>query len=326
MEVPDPAPSAMHEARQKQADSLPAIWTAVAAGIGLGAGRPPTRCPANTGEVPEGGDRLSARIFHHICHALVDAPRSLTGESANLDRDERLEHACLRLQATLAAPHGLRQVLGPAAEHTAYYDALPEDPLTPRDDPTVVLARRGAAWAERRPFAPHVEDALTATRTVSAGALDPMPPRHALGFPLRVSGTDTCDACAWCWLGGRGRAVPRCRQAGNTRIDRQWPACDRFELPLDCIACAACCREAYGAVQISTREPVGRLHPDLIERHGGRLDMRRDGDRCAALTGGRSAGERFACRIYGDRPRTCRDFTLGGEHCLTARRRVGLSR
>jgi hypothetical protein len=34
---------------------------------------------------------------------------------------------------------------------------------------------------------------------------------------------------------------------------------------------------------------------------------------------------RFRCVIYDDRPRTCREFTLGSEHCLTARRRVGLS-
>jgi len=34
---------------------------------------------------------------------------------------------------------------------------------------------------------------------------------------------------------------------------------------------------------------------------------------------------RYQCTIYDDRPRTCRDFTLGSNHCLTARRRVGLS-
>ena len=34
---------------------------------------------------------------------------------------------------------------------------------------------------------------------------------------------------------------------------------------------------------------------------------------------------RVRCVIYDDRPRTCRDFTLGSGHCLTARRRVGLS-
>jgi len=35
-----------------------------------------------------------------------------------------------------------------------------------------------------------------------------------------------------------------------------------------------------------------------------------------------------SCRpseLYDDRPRSCRDFTLGSAHCLTARRRVGLS-
>ena len=59
--------------------------------------------------------------------------------------------------------------------------------------------------------------------------------------------------------------------------------------------------------------------------------MRCDGDRCAALCGGEPDAAkpervtRYYCAIYDDRPRTCRDFTLGSAHCLTARRRVGLS-
>ncbi|HTM20170.1 MAG TPA: hypothetical protein VL172_06680, partial [Kofleriaceae bacterium] len=53
------------------------------------------------------------------------------------------------------------------------------------------------------------------------------------------------------------------------------------------------------------------------------LELRRSGDRCAALTG--DLATRFHCTIYADRPQTCRDFELGGDHCLTARRRVGLS-
>jgi Fe-S-cluster containining protein len=34
---------------------------------------------------------------------------------------------------------------------------------------------------------------------------------------------------------------------------------------------------------------------------------------------------RVRCVIYDDRPRTCREFTLGSAHCLSARRKVGLS-
>ena len=57
-------------------------------------------------------------------------------------------------------------------------------------------------------------------------------------------------------------------------------------------------------------------------------ELARAGDRCAALAGGAlvdGAYTAYHCTIYPDRPRTCRDFTLGSEHCLTARRRVGLS-
>jgi Fe-S-cluster containining protein len=54
---------------------------------------------------------------------------------------------------------------------------------------------------------------------------------------------------------------------------------------------------------------------------GTRHEIRRAGDRCAALEG----DGRYHCVIYDDRPKTCRDFTLGSENCLTARRRVGLS-
>ncbi len=57
------------------------------------------------------------------------------------------------------------------------------------------------------------------------------------------------------------------------------------------------------------------------------LEVIRNGDRCGALDGGEPDGDRvtrYACKIYDDRPRTCREFTLGSAHCLTARRRVGL--
>ena len=52
------------------------------------------------------------------------------------------------------------------------------------------------------------------------------------------------------------------------------------------------------------------------------LEIRRDGERCSALE---VTPPRYRCVIYDDRPKTCRDFTLGSAHCLTARRRVGLS-
>jgi Fe-S-cluster containining protein len=79
-------------------------------------------------------------------------------------------------------------------------------------------------------------------------------------------------------------------------------------------------------VHLSAREPIVRLHPELVVREGRRIELLRTGERCAALDGGHAPDEPYVCRVYDDRPRTCRDFAAGGEHCLTARRRVGLSR
>jgi Fe-S-cluster containining protein len=78
-------------------------------------------------------------------------------------------------------------------------------------------------------------------------------------------------------------------------------------------------------VEVASREPVNKRHPDLVVAHGNRRKLRREGNRCAALTGGHTPDEAYACAIYEDRPRTCRDFTKGNENCLDARRRVGLS-
>jgi Fe-S-cluster containining protein len=79
---------------------------------------------------------------------------------------------------------------------------------------------------------------------------------------------------------------------------------------------------------VSRRDPVVKAQPALIVDRGSYLEVRRAGDRCAALEGGvieHGTTTRYRCTIYDDRPRTCRDFTLGSAHCLTARRRVGLS-
>ena len=74
---------------------------------------------------------------------------------------------------------------------------------------------------------------------------------------------------------------------------------------------------------VPARDAVVRLHPELIVRREGYLEILREGDRCAALT---ASADRFTCRIYEARPRPCRDFEQAGGNCLEARRRVGLSR
>lgn len=131
-----------------------------------------------------------------------------------------------------------------------------------------------------------------------------------------------CETCAWRYVGGRGRPVPRCRRHAGARLDDAWPACPAWTPTLDCQRCAACCREAYHTVEISRRDPFVRAHPALLTREGARLELRRVGGLCPCLVGEPGA---WSCVTYADRPRTCRDFEAGGVHCLDARRRLGLT-
>jgi hypothetical protein len=207
-----------------------------------------------------------------------------------------------------------------------------------------MLAVFGLRRADEAPWAPHLSDALRATRAVAEQAaafsvedgaeglrdlwtlLDVAPPAHPTGLPGSTVAGRTCGGCAFRGRGGR------CRQAGM-QVRPGWAACERWEPELDCQECGACCRAAYDCVQVSRRDPVRRTHPELVVRRGPFLELQRQGDRCAALHGGRSEQTadgtrtlaRWSCAIYDDRPRSCREFERGGAHCLTARRRVGLT-
>lgn len=165
------------------------------------------------------------------------------------------------------------------------------------------------------------------------------PALHGSGLPMGSAPADaTCGSCAW-RVPGRTEASrasgSRCRQAGK-KIDESWAACERYERELDCLTCGACCREAYHSVEVARKDPMIKRHPELVVDRGTFLEVQRNGPRCAALTGGgveeipfehgvRKRMLPVMCEIYDGRPRTCRDFTLGSAHCLTARRRVGLS-
>jgi Fe-S-cluster containining protein len=158
----------------------------------------------------------------------------------------------------------------------------------------------------------------------------------------------TCAKCAWYRASKNGRG--RCLSAGRqTRASE--PACHLFEAEaqVDCLTCGACCREAYQVVSVSRRDPAVKLHRSWLTESSFGYDLLREGHRCKALSGGAPleplvpflggpgpaqqisppfltpTAEPFTCAIYPERPRTCRDFERLGEHCLTARRRVGLS-
>ncbi len=351
--------------RHRYEDPLDRVWLGAAERIGFTVKRSAEVYASTDGrrtivigtpETLDPDDCLAQMILHEMCHALVEGDAAVEqvdwGLDNTTDRHAPREHACLRLQAALAAPFGLRWVLAPTTDYRAYYDRLPADPLEPRDDPTCVAARLGARRSERAPWAPHLGDALAATARIAeavaglAGApggtegapaslwsaAEPASAAHPFGFPVARPGTpsagETCGSCAW---RHRARRVESCKQVDAVRSERRrldpaWPACERWEPALDCQTCGACCRGAYDSVTVASGDPVIRRHPELVVHRETYVEIRRNGDRCAALSGGWAPGDRYACAIYQGRPRVCREFELGSAHCLEARQRVGLSR
>lgn len=363
----------MRPIRHRYRDPLDQIWSATAARVGLRLERSGDVYASTDGqgtlrlgtpETLDADDCLTQMIFHELCHSLIEGHDAFERPDWGLDntsrRDDIREWGCLRLQAALSAEYGLRKVLAPTTDFRSFYDALPIDPLCDRQDRSVALAILGLQRVDRAPWAPHVRNALAATAQVahatasfvSKPASDDAQPslwtevtvpleRHPVGFalsPVSRSSMDngqshTCGNCAWMYLGGRGRAVSRCRQADGARVQLTWTACDRYEGALDCQTCGACCREAYHSVTVSRRDPALVRVSDLVVDRGGYLELRRvatpEGSRCAALLGGWSDSDewhRYSCSMYESRPRPCREFENGGAHCLTARRRVGMSR
>ena len=296
-------------------------------------------------------DSLAQMIFHELCHSLVEGEQSFTRadwgmDNTGPDHDWR-EHACLRLQWVLTGRHGLRKLFAPTTEFRAFWDLLSDDVLEDRTERSVQAAIMALRRADQAPWGPHLREALEATARIGQeaaklasepdvlwhGVTAPTTP-HPTGLPAGISSSpspassssslQSCGTCAWRY---EQRGVAKCRHT-NARLDDSWPACERYEAALDCQTCGACCRAAYHSVEVKPRDPVIKKQPSFIVDRGTYVEIRRDGDRCAALSGGDivdGKATRFHCVIYDDRPRTCRDFTLGSEHCLTARRRVGLT-
>jgi len=245
------------------------------------------------------------------------------------------EHACLCVQVLLASPFGLRAAMAPTTEYRGYHDTLDVAAIAVSDEAAALRARAALAL----PGNARLRDALIRGLAATRAALDEARPEevphdlHPVGFPWGRA-EQSCGTCAWFYRGGRGPAVSRCRQSARGEGDGERTAaatraCARWEAPVDCQTCGACCREAYHSVTVSVRDPVVWKQPDLIVRQGHRFEIRREGPRCAALEDRRAAPSPplplFACSIYDDRPRACRDFEANGRHCLVARRRVGLS-
>ena len=282
-------------------------------------------------------DSVAQLVLHEICHALVQGEARWTAPDWGLDntsdRDGVREGACLRLQAHLAGLHGLRAEMTPTTEWRSYYRALPPLPLSANgahEREACALATEGAELARRKDLDRVLAEALARTAALlraEAGAQE----AHPLGLGFGPA-DETCGSCAWRYVGGRGTPVERCRQSvgevgDGARVSAELRACAKWEPPVDCFTCGACCREAYHTVSVSVRDPVVWKQPALVVRDGPRFRLLRAEERCAALeVAQESGGRRFNCAIYQDRPRTCREFEQSGRHCLSARRRVGLSR
>lgn len=330
-------------------EAISSLWISVAAEAGWQVIRTTVAYASSDGEgrifigvdeVLDGNDAPAQLIFHELCHALVQGPASWArpdwGLSNTDTRDVVAEHACLCVHVLLAAPFELRGVMAPTTEYRPYHDALDAAALATSEDEAAARARAALALPGNARLRDGLVRGLAATRAAldgSGASGEQDHARHPVGFAWGPA-EQSCGTCAWFYRGGRGPAVGRCRQSARGEGDGQRTestarACERWEAPVDCQACGACCREAYHSVTVSVRDPVVWKQPELIVRHGHRFEIQRQGPRCAALADRRgapaSALPLFSCSIYDDRPRACRDFEANGKHCLVARRRVGLS-
>ena len=75
-------------------------------------------------------------------------------------------------------------------------------------------------------------------------------------------------------------------------------------------------------VEVESGDPFLNLHAHLVTQEEGRFVLERPAGLCVALCGDQERG--FSCSVYADRPESCRQFEVGGENCLDARKRVGL--
>ncbi len=162
-------------------DPLDIIWITTAARMGMRVERSHEVFAAwdgqgvltvGTNETLDPDDTLAQMVLHETCHALVEGPAAVNKPDWGLDITDRSqlvhEHACLRLQASLAQPHGLREFFASTTNARRYYDALPEDPLRGEDDPAVPLANVGHDRAINGPWSDAIQSALRATAALAA--------------------------------------------------------------------------------------------------------------------------------------------------------------
>ena len=299
-------------------------------------------------------DNLGQMILHELCHALVEGDEGESKLDWGLDNTRMgnpwREHACLRVQAWLADQWGLRDFFAPTTDYrVSFWSELQDDPLFAPEDQggfreQSIVAARKAIWRSKLPrwsdplraafrLTRQLTDAMASIPNESSNTLPSLwseasnlPEPHPSGVAAMTQAhrTKSCGECAWSF---DYRGYLRCRHNSKVKFGPSTRACAAFEPrnELDCLTCGACCREAYDSVEVGVRDQVRKAHPELIIKDGQRLKISRNQNRCVALEGGRSIDDDYSCRIYADRPKTCREFTMGQENCLQARRKVGVS-
>ena len=296
-------------------------------------------------------DCLAQMIFHEICHWLVAGRKAVKLEDWGLsnidDRDLVYEYAVIRLQAALARPYGLRAFMAVTTDWRPYWDGLPDDPLRDGDDPAIAFAQEASHLARLEPFKPVLKRSLAATAAIADAVRDASEssslwsltrPRHRLGSLLSKSSDAKCGQCAWAIADGSGLVCLQHKESNGARenspyspfVEPDEQACERWEKKFtieDCGSCGACCREGFDLLAVAADDPFLSLHPQLVElRDDGEHCVPRPGGVCVALDGSGEEANPYRCRHYATRPRNCGEFEVGGEACLLARRRVGLSR
>ena len=349
--------STMNDSREITAqyeDPLNAIWLRTAERCGLDVVRSDSVFASFDGvrtlmvcsdEHFDADDCLAQMIFHELCHALVMGASGSDQQDWGLnnvdDRDAVFEHACHRLQATLADRYGLRELLAPTTDHRSYYEELPADPLAPDGDPSVELATDGWNRARHGPWTQALESGLRATQQVAEAVNADIESKslwaryrrpHRLALPPG-SPQSRCGACAWAAPEGDSGSL-RCLMAARVHnapapmVSAQEQGCRFHEERLSdesCGVCGACCREAYHEVHLDADEALVKSRSDLLSRRGSAFAIARPEGRCVALSGAGSVKEPYRCDVYSQRPRQCDDFAISSSNCLEARQRTGRS-
>ncbi len=239
-------------------------------------------------------DCLAQMVLHEVCHAVLGAPAGLGQEDWGLcntsNRDLDKEHACLRLQAALLTPLGLRQVLAPTTEHRAYYDKLPNYPVQ-GTSATARQARNALARAWSPPWFPHLQRALVSTIGVAKQLSSVLPASHPSdlsdtpslwslrvptvahpnGLPLHPASSVSCSDCTW---HQQTDSNWQCHRTGSPIPGKEQHAC-YFHEPeenVTCTTCGACCREAFDAVELGPEDHVPK---NLVVEYQGRRTLRR---------------------------------------------------